>query len=242
MRPRALVVGGSRRVGAAIALELARAGFDLCVTWCTDESGASEVAAKARLLGAQCVTARLDLASFDGRTLPAEVAAGGLDALVISAAAWEASPWGRLDREATLRLMQINAVAPLLLAQALSDRLAASRLPGGGSVVAIGDTHAHGTPVRGYAAYMMSKAALHQSVQQMAAELAPRVRVNAVLPGVVAWPDGLPPQTREAILARVPAGRAGAPTDVAALVRFLCLEAPFMTGALLPLDGGRSIR
>jgi pteridine reductase len=89
---------------------------------------------------------------------------------------------------------------------------------------------------------MMSKAALHQSVQQMAAELAPHVRVNGVLPGVVAWPEDMPEARRAALLARIPLARAGEPSDVARLVRFLCLEAPFVTGALIPVDGGRSIR
>jgi pteridine reductase len=89
---------------------------------------------------------------------------------------------------------------------------------------------------------MMSKAALHQAVQQMAAELAPAVRVNAVLPGVVAWPEDMPAERREALLARIPLQRAGTPEDVARLVRFLCTEAPFITGALIPVDGGRSIR
>ncbi len=229
-------------MGAAIAMELARAGFDLWISWRQDRDGAERVAADAMALGARCRTLQLDLSTFDGTGLPEELASSPLDALVLSAAAWEPSPWGEVDRTEALRMLQVNAVAPLLLVQALSARLAASSLEGGGSVVAVGDAYAHGTPVRGYAAYMMSKAALHQGVQQMAVELAPKVRVNAVLPGVVAWPDAMPAEARQAILQRIPMGRAGEPAHVAALVRFLCLEAPFMTGALVPLDGGRSIR
>ena len=242
MRPRALVVGGSRRVGAAVALELARSGFDLCVTWRDDQAGAKEVARVAGVRGAACRTVRLDLGSVDGGSLPPELTDGAYDAVVLSAAAWEPTPWGEMRRASALQMLQVNAVGPVLLIQALASGLAQSRLPGGGSVVAIGDIHAHGTPVRGYGAYLMSKAALHQAVQQMAAELAPKVRVNGILPGVVAWPEGMAAETRDAILRRVPAGRSGTPDDVAALARFLCLEAPFMTGALLPLDGGRSIR
>lgn len=108
--------------------------------------------------------------------------------------------------------------------------------------MAIGDAYAAGTPVRGYAGYLMSKAALAQAVQQMAVELAPRIRANTVLPGVVAWPESMDEATRARILSRVPLGRAGTPDDVARLVRFLCLEAPFITGAAIPVDGGRSLR
>jgi pteridine reductase len=229
-------------VGAGIALELARAGFDLRVTWRTDEAGAKATAQQAQALGASCQLLRMDLAAFGGRELPEALRNGPIDALVVSAAEWSASSWGEIALDAAMRLMRVNAVAPVLLVQALARRLSESRLPGGGSVVMVGDAHAHGTPVRGYGAYLMSKAALHQAVQQMAAEMAPKVRVNAVLPGVVAWPDDMPAASREAILARVPLARSGAPSDVGSLVRFLCLEAPFMTGALLPVDGGRSIR
>jgi pteridine reductase len=109
-------------------------------------------------------------------------------------------------------------------------------------VVAIGDVYADGAPVRGFGAYMLSKAALHQAVRQMAVEMAPRVRVNAVLPGVVAWPEAIDASQREAILARVPLGRVGEPMDVARTVRFLCAEAPYITGAAIPVDGGRSLR
>ena len=242
MRPVALVVGGSRRVGAATAIELARAGFDLLVSWRSDERGALEVSRHAEAMGVACRTFELDLATFDGRSLPAALDGARLDALVLNAAAWQPTPWGAIDQGSLHRLLQVNAVAPALLVQALANRLAASTLPGGGCVVAVGDAHAAGTPVRGYAGYMMSKAALHQLVQQLAAELAPRVRVNGVLPGVVAWPDDMPEASRASILQRVPLARAGEPADVARLVRFLCLEAPFITGALIPVDGGRSIR
>lgn len=242
MRPVALVVGASRRVGAATAIELARAGFDLLASWNADEQGTIEVRRQAEAAGAACRTFRLDLETFDGIALPGELASGRIDAVVLNAAAWRPSAWGSVRRDEAHRLLQVNAVAPMLLVQALASRLEASTLPGGGSVVAIGDAHAAGTPVRGYAAYMMSKGALHQAVQQMAAELAPKVRVNGVLPGVVAWPEHMPDAARQSILQRVPLARAGEPADVARLVRFLCLEASFMTGALIPVDGGRSIR
>lgn len=243
MRPLALVTGATRRVGRAIAFELARGGFDLLATWRADESGAASLASDARALGARCTTARLDLADDPSdavRTICAGI--GRLDAVVLNAAVWDPTPWGAMRADEALRAFHVNALAPVLLVQALTPLLRASTLEGGASVVAIGDMHAQATPVRGYAAYLMAKAALHQAVSQMAVELAPAVRVNGILPGVVAWPEAMPEERREAILARVPAGRSGTPEDVARLARFLCLEATFMTGALVPVDGGRSIR
>ena len=243
MTPQALVTGGTRRVGRAIALELARAGFDLVVTWRRDAEGARRVTDEVLALGRACRAMRLDLASVrEPASARALLGLDRLDALVLSAASWEATAWGSVDADAMADALQVNAIAPVVLAQAAQPLLAASALPGGGSVVAVGDAHAGDIPVRGFAAYLMSKAALAQAVRQMAAEMAPAVRVNGVLPGVVDWPESIDAARREAILARIPLARAGEPADVARLVRFLCLEATFMTGALVPVDGGRSIR
>lgn len=243
MTPLALVTGGTRRVGRAITLELARAGFDLVVSRRQDAEGANRVAADVRALGRACRVIELDLAGLrEPREAAAAIGVDRLDALVLNAAAWDATPWGSIDAAAMAHALQVNAIAPVVLAQAVQPLLAASALRGGGAIVAIGDAHAGDIPVRGYGAYLMSKAALAQSVRQMAAEMAPRVRVNGVLPGVVEWPESIDGARREAILSRIPLARAGEPEDIARLVRFLCVEAGFMTGALVPVDGGRSIR
>jgi pteridine reductase len=243
MTPLALVTGGSRRVGAAIALALAEAGMDLVITYRQDREGADAVCRRIAALGRSARAVELDLAMV---TSPDAVAAtlslDRLDALVLNAAAWHGQPWSSWTHHDLVGTLQVNAVAPLLVAQSVRSLLERSSLPGGGSIVAIGDAHAAGTPVRGYAGYLMSKAALAQAVQQMAVELAPRIRANSVLPGVVAWPESIDEASRARILDRVPLGRAGEPQDVARLVRFLCLEAPFITGAAIPVDGGRSLR
>jgi pteridine reductase len=243
VRPLAVITGATRRVGRAVALELAAHGYDLVATWRTDRAGAEALERDVRGAGAACTLLQLDLSGDPAPALARGLAGvTSVDALVLNAASWDPSPWGSIGMEAAVDAMRVNAIGPVLTVQALTPLLRASRAAGGASVVAIGDAHAQGTPVRGYGAYMMSKAALHQAVQQMAAELAPDVRVNAVLPGVVAWPEDMPAARREALLARIPLARAGEPSDVAKLVRFLCLEAPFVTGALVPVDGGRSIR
>jgi pteridine reductase len=229
-------------VGRAIALELARAGCDLVATWREDRAGIESLASEVRALGRDCTTMQVDLSSVDPRALARDEALRRIDVVALSAAQWRPSPAGAIDPDAAVEDYRVNALVPLRIAEALAPTLAASSRAGGGCVVAIGDAHAAGVPVRGFGGYLMSKAALHHGVLQLAVELAPRVRVNGVLPGVVAWPDSMPEDRREAILSRVPLGRAGVPEDVARAVRFLALEAPFITGALLPVDGGRSIR
>jgi pteridine reductase len=132
--------------------------------------------------------------------------------------------------------MDLNARAPLLLARALAPLLARSR----GSIVNVADVGGGLVPWRGYAAYAASKAALVRITECLALELAPRVRVNAVAPGTVLWPDGYSAAQRRTLTTRIPLGRPGDPSDVAKAVLFLA-DSPFVTGAVLPVDGGRHL-
>jgi len=109
-----------------------------------------------------------------------------------------------------------------------------------GSVVNIADVGGGLVPWRGYAAYAASKAALVRLTECLALDLAPEVRVNAVAPGTVLWPEGYPAAMRRTLTGRIPLGRSGSPSDVAAAVRFLA-DAPFVTGAVIPVDGGRHL-
>lgn len=243
MTPLALVTGGSRRVGAAVALELAKAGMDLVITFRQDREGAMATCDRIARLGRQARAVELDLAMVTSPEAAAkQLSLDRLDALVLNASSWQGQPWQACTHHDMVTALQVNAVSAVVLAQAVRPLLERSPMAGGGSIVAVGDVHAAGTPVRGYAGYLMSKAALAQAIQQMAVELAPHVRANIVLPGVVSWPESIDQAARARILERVPLGRAGEPEDVARLVRFLCLEAPFITGAAMPVDGGRSLR
>jgi pteridine reductase len=123
-----------------------------------------------------------------------------------------------------------------LLTRALLPLLRSAR----GSVVNVADVGGGLVAWRGYAAYCASKAALVRLTESLALELAPRVRVNAVAPGTVLWPEHYPAAKRRALAARIPLGRAGTPLDVAEAVRYLA-SAPFITGAILPVDGGRRL-
>lgn len=248
-RPTVLVTGGARRVGRAIALELAAAGCNLALTYRASGAECAATAADARrvardfghAIDAQAI--ELDLA--DERSVDraaAEVAARGCDAIVHNASEYRATPFGQLCADDLERMHRVEVVGPMLLTQALRGELSRSRIAGGGAVVFFSDIYALGRPRAGYAAYLLAKAGVRALSEQLALELAPQVRVNCIAPGVVMWPEGFPEETKQAILARTPLARAGEPEEAARLVRFLVLEATFMTGETMRIDGGRSLR
>lgn len=223
----ALVTGAGVRVGAAIARHLRAHGYLVAAHYRTHRPRGAAVALQA------------DLAAPDG---PAALARAfrarldRLDLLVNSAAGFEALPLAATDAAAWDAQLDLNARAPLLLTRALLPLLRRA----GGAVVNVADVGGGLVPWRGYAAYCASKAALARLTECLALELAPAVRVNAVAPGTVLWPDAYPAARRRELAGRIPLGRAGTPDDVAAAVRFLA-EAPYVTGAILPVDGGRHL-
>lgn len=250
MPPLAIVTGAARRVGRACAIELARAGFDLAITYRSRreeaETMARDAVAAAVAGGLRAPTVRVDaLELADAAAVEAYAArfgAGPVDALVLNASHYEPTPLGGIRAETALHDYRVNALAPLLLAQGLRRALAASQQEGGGAIVAFTDIHAQGHPRRSFAPYLMSKAALASLVECLAVELAPAVRVNAIAPGVVAWPDDAPREERERYEARIPLERPGTPEDAARLVRAIVTQMPYVTGAVIRLDGGRALR
>lgn len=246
-KPVILITGAARRIGFAIARAFAAAGCDLVITYHTSRDHA--VAAQSTLtdLGARVQIEQLDLGD------PHAVEAAGqrlersldrLDGLIHNASLYSPTPLSDVTGEEALALYRVNALAPLLLTKRLASRLSESSLPGAGSVVAMTDVHAMGRPRVGFSAYAMSKAALTEMVRSLARELAPRVRVNGVAPGVVAWPEtgrDADPSAQAAYLRRVPLARAGTPDDAAETVRWLTLSAAYITGEIIRLDGGRAL-
>lgn len=251
-RPRAVVTGGSGRVGRAIACALARAGLDVAVTWRSGEAGAAQTVA---MCGAESALARgsgpspahrsveLDLTDLDAvRRVGEELCGWGVDVLVHNASVYEPQPLGAIDPEHVERHLRVHVTAPLLLTQALQPSLRASALPGRGAIVCMTDMHLEGRPYASHAAYFASKAGLDALVKCLAVEMAPDVRVNAVAPGVVAWPDRAPADMRQRYESRIPLGRPGTPEDAAECVRWLALDAHYVTGESIRLDGGRWLR
>jgi pteridine reductase len=240
-RPVALVTGGARRVGATIARTLHAAGYDLALHCRRSVAEAEALAAELeRRRGGSVLVLQADLADIE--TLPALVDAllaryGRLDALVNNASAFFPTPVGSATPAQWDELFASNAQAPFFLAQAATPALREAR----GAIVNLVDIYA-GRPLAGHPIYCMAKAALAAMTRALALDLAPEVRVNGVAPGAVLWPgDGKPYADQQALLARTPLGRAGSPEDVAGAVLWLVRDAPFVTGQVLPVDGGRTL-
>jgi pteridine reductase len=239
--PVALVTGSARRIGAAIARRLHAAGYDLALHYRDSAGDAQAVAAE--LEGARSNSTLLlqaDLAGFD--RLPELVAKtvgrfGRLDALVNNASMFYPTAFGATTPAQWDELFAVNARAPFFLAQAAAPHLANAS----GAIVNVADIHAE-RPLREHAVYAMSKAALLHMTRSLALELAPTVRVNAVSPGAILWPEGgKDPDAQAALLARTPLGRTGTPEEIAEAVLWLLRDADYCTGQTLHVDGGRML-
>ena len=242
MKPLAMVVGASRRVGREVALELARADFDVVLTFHSDHVGAQETQSMAEALGAKVTLLQMDLDNTDtALATVGALALEKLDALIVSAGLWEKDLAHDHAGAQAARFMRVNCVTPTALARMLSPALARSTIAGGASVMAFGDIHVDFCPMKEFTHYLASKRALHAWFRNLALELAPRIRVNVIIAGVIAWPKSMGDAQQETYVRRVPLGRLGTPKDAAALVRFVTLDAPFMTGSAITLDGGRSL-
>jgi pteridine reductase len=237
----ALVTGGARRVGAAIARELHRAGASVLVHYRDSEADAAKLVAElnaARPKSAASVKAEL-LAPVAPRALVSAAldSFGRLDALVNNASSFFPVAVGAMESSHWEELIGSNLRAPLFISQQAASELAKNE----GCIVNIVDIHAE-RPLKGYALYSIAKAGLAAMTRALALELAPRVRVNGVAPGAIAWPeDGqFADQERARIVATTPLARTGSPEDIARAVHFLA-TAPYITGQIVAVDGGRSI-
>jgi len=242
----ALVTGGAKRVGRAVALTLAESGFDVAITYRQSRDEAKQVVREIRKKRRGAIAIEADLARPEAASQIRETFAaqfGRLDALIHNAAIFSATPLCEMEAATYDRYQAVNARAPLLLTQAFRDWLSARFDEGdpstAGRVVSFTDTHVLGQPRRDYSAYAASKAALQQLTETLAVELAPAVTVNAIAPGVVAWASDYDESARQAYLRRVPLQRAGTPEDAAMAAHFLVTHAHYMTGQTLRLDGGR---
>ena len=235
----ALVTGAGRRVGRAIALELGRRGMRVVVHFNGARQGADETVRLIRDGGGDAAAVQADLgAPGSPEALVDQVLAshGSLGALVNSAAMMLRTPVGEVTIAEWEAMFALNVRAPFFLSQHAAPSLASM----GGAIVNIADLAAFESwPA--YVPHGMTKAAVVQMTRALARALAPRVRVNAVAPGVVLLPEGWSDDEAEHLRATTPLARLGTPDDVAKAVVYL-LEAEYVTGETIRVDGGRHIR
>ena len=237
-----LITGGAKRVGAAICRRLHQAGASLMLHYRAS-------AGEARLLQAELNHVRansvaliqadlLDLAKLPKLVEQTISTYGRLDALVNNASSFFQTPVGDITSEAWEDLIGTNLRAPLFLAQAAAPALRKSQ----GAIVNITDIHAE-RPLKNFVVYTGAKAGLVGLTRSLARELAPEVRVNAVAPGPILWPDdeSFNELSRQRIISSTPLRREGTPEDIAKAVHFLLADAPYVTGETISVDGGRHV-
>lgn len=234
----ALVTGGARRLGRATALELAARGCDVLVHYHRSAEQAGQTVEAIRALGRRAVHVPADLANpaaAQGLVETCVKQLGRLDVLVNNAAEFSPTSPEAFHSDDWQRLLAVNLLAPAALCHH-----AAAHMKRGGVMVNLCDILAE-RPWPTYLAYCVSKAGLAALTKGLAKALSPAVRVVGVAPGVAEWPEGFPEDAKARIIDRIPAGRTGTPEEVAAAIRFLIEDGDYITGVVLPVDGGRSI-
>ncbi|MHC8320424.1 pteridine reductase [Pseudomonas sp. GB2N2] len=236
-----LVTGGAKRIGAAIVRALHDAGASIILHYRHSDGEASELADRLNWERPDSV-ALLQADLLDTHTLAALVQSaaqcfGRLDGLINNASSFYPTPLGSIDEEIWTDLVGSNFKAPLFLSQAAWPHLKET----GGAIVNIIDINAE-RPIAGFSTYCAAKAALLGLTKALAIEMGPHVRVNGVSPGAIEWPaDGLfDAQTRQRVIDSTLLKRTGEPHDIARTVLFLLADAPYISGQILAVDGGRS--
>lgn len=236
-----VVTGAAKRVGRSIARELHAAGANIVVHYRSAADAAHSLVDEliaVRPGSALCQQADLlDIEALSALVANTVAHFGRLDGLVNNASSFFPTPLGTIDAAAWDDLIGSNLKAPLFLTQAAAPHLKAAR----GAVVNITDIHAE-RPLAGYPLYCAAKAGLLGLTRALAIEMAPEVRVNAVAPGPILWPEdsGFDDAARERIIDHTLLKRAGGPQDIARTVRFLLNEACYVTGQVINVDGGRT--
>lgn len=238
-----LVTGAARRIGAVIARSLHAAGSAV-ILHCNRSRAEAEAVARELEAARPHSTAivqgdLLDHASLGRIVTEAASAFGHLDGLVNNASSFRRTPLGTITAADWDELIGSNVRAALFLAQAAAPHLAKSH----GAIVNIVDIHAE-RPLKDYVVYSIAKSAVAGLTRSLALELGPEVRVNGVAPGAILWPEKgehFEPDERARIVSQTPLKRIGTPEDVAGAVKYLLLDAPFVTGQVLAVDGGRGL-
>jgi len=236
-----LITGGARRLGAAIARTLHDAGARVMIHHRHSGAEAAALAAElnaARPGSAATIGADLcDVAALPGLVEATIATFGRLDVLVNNASTFYPTPVGTITTAMFDDLIGSNLRAPLFLAQAAAPELRRRD----GLILNLVDIHAF-RPLKNHPVYSVAKAGLAMLTQSLARELAPEVRVNGIAPGPVMWPEGeMDAELKARILDRTALKRIGSADDIARAALFFVRDAPYVTGQILPVDGGRTV-
>ncbi len=239
----ALITGGARRVGAEIARTLHGHGMNLVIHYRGSRDDAHELKTeleKQRAMSVALVQADLlDTARLPGMVDEAAAAFGRLDALVNNASSFYPTPVGEATEHQWDDLLGTNLKAPFFIAQAAWPHLKKTH----GCIVNIADIHAE-RPIKRYPIYSAAKAGLVMLTKSLARELAPQVRVNAIAPGTIMWPEGeaeVSDAQKQEMLARIPLKRSGSPDDIARTALFLIRDGTYVNGQVIAVCGGRTV-
>lgn len=239
-QPSALVTGGAARVGATIVRALTAAGYRVAIHANQSLDRAAELADELTKAGHEAAAFGADLRDEEATRAMIDRAYrhfGRLDLLVNNAATWSPTPLDAVAADDLRKFFEVNTVSTFVCCQHAGLRMAEQ--PTGGAIVNIGDW-AVTRPYRDYSAYFVSKGTIPTMTRLFAVELAPHVRVNAVLPGPVLMPEELPAAVRERAVKGTLLQRAGRPENIAQAVLFLA-QNDYVTGVCLPVDGGRTL-
>lgn len=237
----AFVTGSAKRVGATIVRRLHDAGANVAIHYFTSSDDADALTAELnakRPGSAFAVGANLGKPDeLQGLIERVVEQSGRLDLLVNNASSFYPTELGNVTMDDWNNLMGSNLMAPLFLSQGALPYLKEAR----GSIINMVDIHAR-RPLRHHHVYGAAKAGLAMLTRSMARDLAPEIRVNGVAPGAILWPeDGMPDRVKDDIVRRIPLAKAGEPDDLASTILFLVCDAPYITGQIIAVDGGRSI-
>ena len=236
-----LITGAAARIGAEIARTLHAEGMNIIIHYRSSASQAETLSnslneireGSAQLLQADLLaTQTLDALVEDAASIW-----GGIDVLINNASSFYPTPVGSITEAHWDDLMGSNLKAPIFLSQAATPYLQKAQ----GCIINIVDIHGF-RPMKEHPVYCAAKAGLAMLTQSLAKELGPDIRVNGVAPGAIMWPSTeLDPQVQTSILERTSLKRQGCPQDIANTVKFLVMDAPYITGQVIPVDGGRSL-
>ncbi|MCE5228256.1 SDR family oxidoreductase [bacterium] len=234
------ITGSARRLGRAMALDLARRGANIVVHYSTSRHEAEVLAREIEAMGRRTLIVQGDQTRVpDIVRIVGEIDAafGRLDVLINSASNFKRTPIESVTEADWHDSIDVNLKGPTFCALEAAKLI---KRGGGGKIINMADWAAL-RPYRNYLPYLIAKAGVVQLTKILALELAPEIQVNAIGPGPVLLPDGMAPEEMQSILQHVPLGRFGSPQDIVATAAFLLEGSDYITGQVICVDGGRFI-